>query len=133
MSMSTAADMWAGSRSPTSSTIGKLSVWSEARFWVVPPPPPPQATSTRLATPPTDRALRICNEVGVIAFPYQSLRPSLFPPAFSPVSSRAPRGERAPTRGGGLRRHLLHPTLRLGRPPRATAPPGPPPPTLASS
>src|SRR5260370_28794711 len=121
MSMSTAADMWAGSRSPTSSTIGKLSVWSEARFWVVPPPPPPQATSTRLATPPTDRALRIRNEVGVIAFPYQSLRPSLFPPAFFPVSSRDHRRESAPTRGGALLRHLLHPTLSLS-PPRSPPP-----------
>src|SRR5258708_21893763 len=99
MSMSTAADMWAGSRSPTSSTIGKLRVWSEARFWVVPPPPPPQATRTRLATQPTDRALRICNEVGVIAFPYQSLRPSLFPPP----SSRCLRGTTgARARGRGV-------------------------------
>jgi hypothetical protein len=35
------------------------------------PPPPPHATSARLATPPIARALRIRNEVGVIAFPYQ--------------------------------------------------------------
>src|SRR5216683_4826462 len=98
MSMSTAADMWAGSRSPTSSTIGKVRVWSEARFWVVPPPPPPQATRTRLATPPTDRALRIRNEVGVIAFPYQSLRPSLFPPPSSRCL-RGTTGARARRRG----------------------------------
>src|ERR1044071_1545825 len=39
--MSTAADICAGSRLPGLSTIGKLSVWSDARFsegWLVPPP-----------------------------------------------------------------------------------------------
>src|SRR5260370_14854986 len=55
MSMSAADEMWAGSRSPTSSTIGKLSVWSAARFSVVPPPPGPQAAATHNAPNATAR------------------------------------------------------------------------------
>src|SRR5260370_35369055 len=55
MSMSTAADIVAGSRLPTSSTIGKLRVWSEARFWPPPPPPPPQATAIEIAPNATAR------------------------------------------------------------------------------
>src|SRR3989442_10418144 len=51
MSMSTAADMWAGSRSPMSSTIGKLSVWSAARVSEVPWLPPPHA-ATAIETAP---------------------------------------------------------------------------------
>src|SRR5919108_3409585 len=73
MSMSTAADIVAGSVLPTSSTIGKLSVWSEARFWPPPPPvgPPHAATMTvtvatarerntaiRLIPPPTKHGSR---------------------------------------------------------------------------
>src|ERR1700674_1026920 len=56
MSMSTPADILPGSRMPTSSTSGKLSVWSEARFSDVPPPPPPQAAAIERA--PKSTALR---------------------------------------------------------------------------
>src|SRR5690348_1527203 len=51
MSMSTAADMCAGSVLPTSSTMGKLSVWSEARFELPPPPPPPPQAATMATVP----------------------------------------------------------------------------------
>src|SRR2546427_12795406 len=55
MSMSTAADMCAGSRSPMSSTIGKLSVWSAASVSLGPPPPPPQAATVEIAPSATAR------------------------------------------------------------------------------
>src|SRR5207247_2433109 len=48
MSMSTAADIFAGSRLPTSSTIGKLRVWSDARFSDGCTPPPHAATTDRV-------------------------------------------------------------------------------------
>src|ERR1700675_3185802 len=111
ISVSVSASAMAGSSVPKSERIGKDSVWLEARLVPVFPPPPPHATSARLATPPTARALRIRNEDGVIAFPYQSLRPSLFPPAFFPVSSRDHRGESAPTRGGDRAPPLTPPPI----------------------
>src|SRR6266571_3648547 len=55
MSMSTAADMVPGSRLPTSSTIGKLSVWSEARFSDGALLPPPHAASIETAPTATAR------------------------------------------------------------------------------
>jgi hypothetical protein len=55
MSMSTAADIVAGSRLPTSSTIGKLIVWSAARFSDGVPVPPPQAATTQTAPIATAR------------------------------------------------------------------------------
>src|SRR5215471_11406275 len=74
MSMSTAADMVPGSRLPTSSTNGKLSVWSEASCSEPPPPPPPphaatietvpsatareRNTANRVIPPPTEHGSR---------------------------------------------------------------------------
>src|SRR5437879_6050266 len=55
MSMSTAADMVPGSRLPTSSTIGKLRVWSEARFSDVVGFPGPHAATIETAPTATAR------------------------------------------------------------------------------
>src|SRR6266567_2760404 len=62
MSMSTAADMCAGSVLPTSSTIGKLSVWSLARLEDE-PPPPPQAATIETAPNATARERNTANRV----------------------------------------------------------------------
>src|SRR5260370_25724548 len=89
MSMSTAADMWAGSRSPTSSTIGKLSVWSAARFSVVPPPPGPQAAATHNAPNATARERNL--EYRLIQPPHRTRSeaahqtPSHPPPSLPPL------------------------------------------------
>src|SRR5881296_1956056 len=63
MSMSTAADIFAGSVLPTSSTIGKLSVWSAARFSDVVPPPPPQAATTEIVPSATARERNTANRL----------------------------------------------------------------------
>src|SRR5438094_9170523 len=75
MSMSTAADILAGSVLPTSSTIGKLSVWSAARFSDVVPPPPPQAATTEIVPSATARERNTANR--------------LIPPPTKPGSRRA--------------------------------------------
>src|SRR6202049_4531102 len=117
ISVSVSASAIAGSRVPKSDRIGKDSVWFEARVVPVVPPPPPHATSTRLVTPPIARALRIRNEVGVIAFPYQKLEARASSPPPSSRCLRGTTGARARRRGVATeRRHLLHRTLWLGRP-----------------
>src|SRR5713101_3299540 len=55
VSTSCAADMWPGSRSANSLTIGKLSVWSAASCSPPPPPPPPQAATVEIAPSATAR------------------------------------------------------------------------------
>src|SRR6202022_3274135 len=100
-----------GCRVPKAGRIGNVSVWFDARFVLVFPLPPPHATSTMLDTPPTARALRIRNEVGVIAFSLKkpearaSSPPRLLPGVFAgpPGRERADEGWRP---GGRL---LLHP------------------------
>src|ERR1700681_3598784 len=116
ISVSVSASAIAGSRVPKSERIGKDSVWFGAKVLPVFPPPPPHATSTRLVTPPIARALRIRIEVGVIAFPYQSLRREPLPPRLLPGVFAGPPGrERADEGWRTERRPLLPPTLWLGR------------------
>src|ERR1700693_1171331 len=68
MSMSTPADMWAGSTLPTSSTIGKLNVWSDASVSDPPPLLPPQAAATHTA--PSAKARERNMELRVIQPPH---------------------------------------------------------------
>src|SRR4029077_20090040 len=104
-----------GSRVPKSERIGKVSVWFEARDVPPPPPPPPHATSARLAAPPIARALRIRNEVGVIAFPYQKLEARASSPPPSSRCLRGTTGARARRRrGGGPSAPLTPPPLVAG-------------------
>src|SRR6267143_477262 len=61
--MSCPADMWPGSRSENSVTIGKLSVWSAASASPPPPPPPPHAATVVTAPSATARERNTENRV----------------------------------------------------------------------
>src|SRR4051812_33877162 len=99
MLTSTAACSSAGSMSPMSSTIGKLSVWSAASCSDCVPLPPPHAAASDMA--PTaiakDRKTYERPNVTSLASRLEEARRQLSPPRYpSPSSRLGLRGESAP-------------------------------------